>query len=268
VTANSLDVEKILVSSEQGPIGKDVRYFPEVSSTNQVAAELSLNECRDGTVLLADYQAAGKGRRGRIWQAPRGTSVLMSVILLPPDFTALGDFVMLAALSASDAVETYSAMKTTIKWPNDVMISGRKICGILAESSSGGGRRRIVLGIGINANIDFSDEDALSVHASSLSRELGHPIDREKLIVHLFSALNLWYRCLLDEPDALFAAWSARLDCIGRPLIVADGSGVWSGIGVGVQRDGGLLIRGEGETLRTVYAADVSIRNAEDRIDH
>jgi BirA family biotin operon repressor/biotin-[acetyl-CoA-carboxylase] ligase len=179
-----------------------------------------------------------------------------------------GDCIMMSALAVADAIETMTGLRTEIKWPNDVLLGGGKVCGILAESSVQDNRRRIILGIGINVNVDPAGDARLPSCATSLSCETGEELEREGLITHLFYCLNIWYRCLSETPDDLFAAWTARLNCIGRPLLVADASGTWYGEGVGVQRDGGLLIRGEGDTVRTVYSADVSIRDREYRTVH
>jgi BirA family transcriptional regulator, biotin operon repressor / biotin---[acetyl-CoA-carboxylase] ligase len=264
----TLDISRLGTARDDGPIGSDLRYFLRVDSTNRIAADLEPGNWSDGTVVITDYQSAGRGRRGRSWIIPPGTGLLLSVMLAPPHTICPVDSVMLAALAAADAIKNFTGVSAEIKWPNDVLIGGRKVCGILAESASQGGTPRLILGLGMNVNVDPALKPDFPPGATSLSWEVGRELDREELALHLFRSLNLWYRCLLEAPDTVFHAWAARLSCVGHPLLIIDARESWTGFGVGVQRDGGLLIRGEGDTVRTVYAADVSVRDMADRADH
>ncbi len=232
-------------------------YFPSVDSTNRIARELAIGH---GGVVLTDYQQAGRGRRGRTWSAPPNSSLLLSVLLAVPGGSLPGDVMTAAALAVSDAMRDETGLAVDLKWPNDILVGGRKVCGILAERDPV--TALIIVGIGLNVNFSPDPSDPLAVAATSLCRELGRVVDRELLAIALLTRLNLWYRMLTERPDMVHEAWAARLAIVGRSLEVHDISGVWSGVAVEVQRDGALRVRDERGEIRTLYAADVSIRPA------
>jgi len=254
-----LNVERIQSAIADSSIGADLRYFPEVDSTNRVAREFR-GEWRHGTVILTDYQEAGRGRRGRIWTAPPRSSVLLSAVLRPPAHVRPVDTVMVAGLSVADSVRRETGLSVALKWPNDVLVGGRKVCGILAEGERQEGSW-IILGVGINGNFDPREHEGIPESATSLLQELGRAVDREALTVTLLKSLDLWYHSLTHNPDDVFSAWASRLHTVGRPVTVVDQSGAWHGVATGVSRDGGLLVRDDTGEVRTVYAADVSIRD-------
>jgi BirA family biotin operon repressor/biotin-[acetyl-CoA-carboxylase] ligase len=256
-----LDVARIRRETADLALRPDVRYVPETDSTNRMAAALRPGEWRSGTAILTDYQRAGKGRQGRSWQAPPGTGLLLSILLhLPPPILA-SDGLMVGALAIADAIADVASLAPAIKWPNDVLIRGLKVCGVLAEFSEQADQRRLVLGIGLNVSVDPT---ALGVAgATSVSAEAGHDISREDLAVALFKRLDMWYCALTEEPDAVFAAWRGRLETLGHPVIVLEAGSTWHGEAVGVHRNGGLQVRTAGGEIRTVYAADVSLRRAQ-----
>jgi BirA family transcriptional regulator, biotin operon repressor / biotin---[acetyl-CoA-carboxylase] ligase len=245
-----------------GHFGVDLRYFAEVDSTNREMREIPYAEWLNGLVVLTDFQSAGRGRAGRAWEAPSCTSLLMSVLVELPAGVRPSDAVMLAAVAAGDAITSVSGKTVQIKWPNDLLIDGRKVAGILGEHVTHGGRNWSILGIGINVNTKPEDLVAASASATSLAAEVGHSVSREDLGVGVLQSLELWYGCFTQEPDGVFAAWSARLGMIDSDIIVQDTSGDWRGKAVSVRRDGGLVVLHEDGKLRTVYAADVSVRRA------
>jgi BirA family biotin operon repressor/biotin-[acetyl-CoA-carboxylase] ligase len=113
--------------------------------------------------------------------------------------------------------------------------------------------------MGINVNFE-PEEGSIPDSATTLQKELGSAVSREELAVALFNSLDLWYRCLTRDAETVYAAWSSRLAMMGSPLLVVDHTGSWQGVATGVRRDGGLLVRDRSGVIRTVYAADVSIR--------
>lgn len=241
-------------------IGSDLRYYPVVESTNGIARDLLADDWQNGTAILTDFQEVGRGRQGRSWVAPPGSSLLMSVVVMMPEGALVGDSVMLGALAVADSVTEVTGLSLELKWPNDVLAGSRKVCGILAESSYQGSQTCVILGMGINVNFDPQDHPAIPETATTLQKELGRPVSREALAVALFNRLDLWYRCLTQDAEAVYSAWASRLQTLGAPLLVVDGSGTWEGIATGVRRDGGLLVRDNNGVTRSVYAADVSIR--------
>ena len=258
-----LDLEQIRSPLTSQVVGAQLRYFAAVDSTNRVARELAPEAWVNGMVVLTDYQQAGRGRQGRTWTAPPCTSMLLSVVLETPSSSRPLETVMIGALAVADAITSETGLAVTLKWPNDVLIHGRKVCGILTEGVNASGHR-VILGIGVNGNFDPAAYAEIPASATSLQRVLGRPVHREAFLATLLNALDLWYCDLTHDPDEVFATWVSRLHTVGRQVTVSDRSGLWQGVATGVQRDGGLHVRDETGDVRTVYAADVSVRDAGD----
>lgn len=255
-----LDVEKIRTGVAGLSIGGDIRYVPVVDSTNRMARDLSPGSWQHGTLIFTDFQKAGRGRRGRAWVVPPGAGLLCSALLVLDPRMAPTDVTMMASLAVMEAIQHVTQLRSTLKWPNDVLLSGQKVCGILAESSMQAGVARAVLGMGINVNVDREDLKSISGEATSLQLELRQRVSREEIGIALVKSLDMWYRVLARNPDVVYSTWASRLDIIDRPLLVTDASGTWQGTGVAVKRDGGLLVRRDDGEIDTVLAADVSIR--------
>jgi BirA family biotin operon repressor/biotin-[acetyl-CoA-carboxylase] ligase len=224
----------------------DVTWLPEVTSTNdEVAARArggAPNGVVEGVVVVADAQSAGRGRRGRTWEAPAGSSLLVSVLLRPPA-PHLG--LMAAGLAARDACRTATGVDASLKWPNDLVVDGHgKLAGILAERAPDGG---VVVGLGIN--VDWATA-SLPDGATSLALVGGTGVDRAGLLVAYLVALE--DRCR-RAPDTLMAAYRAACSTIGRQVRVAlpDGTSL-AGRASDVDDDGRLVIDG-----RPVGAGDV-----------
>lgn len=250
-----LDVERIIAGLRALPIGLPVRYLPVVDSTNKVARRLSLPH---GAAVITDYQSAGRGRRGRAWQAPPRSSLLLSLVLHHPPGGPPTDVLTVAVLAVADTLADETGLDVSLKWPNDILVHGRKLCGILAEHNPETGQ--LVIGIGLNVNFVPDRADPLAANATSVQAELGRAIEREVLAVALFTRLNLWYRMLTEHADAVHQAWVTRLAIVGKPLEVHDNTGTWDGVAVAVRRDGALDVRDNRGEMRALYAADVSVR--------
>jgi BirA family biotin operon repressor/biotin-[acetyl-CoA-carboxylase] ligase len=242
----------------------ELRYVKEIGSTNRFLSDLDPEEIRHGLAVLTDYQSTGRGRRGRSWVASRGSSLLLSIALLVPPDARATDAVMLGSVAVVDTLNGITSSDASIKWPNDVLLSGRKTCGILVENVRRLGRAYAIVGVGLNVNMGIRELEALGSGAMSLSHYLGRRVSRERLAVGLFASLHMWYGCLQRDPDALFQAWTSQLDTPGRPVMVEDASGTWHGVAIDVRRDGGLRVRKDDGEIRTVYAANVSIKAVED----
>ncbi len=254
-----LDIPAIRRETRHLLIGHDLRYATSVHSTNRQGRECM--DWRTGTTFMTDYQYAGKGRQGKSWEAPPYSSLLLSVLVRLPRGAPAGACTMLASLSAAEAIRRICPLSPVLKWPNDVLIGGRKCCGILAEYSPGCSRR-VLLGIGINVNFDPRAVESVPGSLSTLQEESGAPVSREELAIALFTSLDLWYRVLIHRSDQVVDAWAAQLDTIGRPIEVKEQAGAWSGIALAVQSDGGLVARRMDGVERIIYAADVSIRSS------
>ncbi|MGI8968688.1 MAG: biotin--[acetyl-CoA-carboxylase] ligase [Chloroflexota bacterium] len=256
-----LNVGRLSSLLDGSTIGADLHYFVEIDSTNRALRDLPEGSWCHGTVVITDYQTAGRGRQGRSWAAPPGSSLLLSTALAWPEQCPLAQSVMLGALAILDTVERVSELTATLKWPNDVLLNGRKVCGILAETATAESQRFVILGTGLNVNFDVGRVAGISGAATSLQLECGRLVDREALAAALFTALDYWYERLTRDRSAIFSAWERRLDVRGQHLTVTDAGGTWTGVATGVDPAGGLHLTREDAGRETVYAADVSIRS-------
>ena len=232
-------------------MGSELHYFESIGSTSQHAAELAKANAPEGTLVVADEQTQGRGRGGRHWRTPRGCSLAMSLVLRPsPDkATGPGGTGLVGALAVVDALSTL-AIESSIKWPNDVMIEGRKVAGVLAEASwSGDYLDYVVLGIGINVREGSIASDAdLEYPATWIESVGGSRVDRIALLGEVVEGIDRWYP-RLGRPD-LLAAWEGKLAFRGeRVNILAKGEWV-AGLLMGLTQDGWLrLATQEGEIL-------------------
>ena len=148
-----LSYEEIASSLETRWAGKNLLYFDEVDSTNNVIKREAENGAPHGTLAVADYQSGGKGRRGRVWKSPHGVGIWMSILLRPELTPSSAPMMTLpAAMAVAEGIRAACGLDTKIKWPNDVVVNGKKVCGILTEAFSCGGGTAVVVGIGINVN--------------------------------------------------------------------------------------------------------------------
>ena len=247
-----LSAENLLPNGPLRRIGHKFLAFDELDSTNAYGLAHA-GGLPDGTVIVAEHQTAGRGRLGHSWQSPRGASILLSVLLKEPaDSLLVKRSTMLAALAACEAVEAACGARPLVRWPNDLLLSGRKLAGVLVESSplpKAAGQtplRALVLGIGINClqqRGHFSGDLANS--ATSLEIELPHAVDRVGV-----------GRCLLESLDrhlsglgaatgstGLVAAWKSRCNDLGRCVTLRHDRKIYSGTVLDVTDEGDLLLQ-------------------------
>ena len=256
---NSLSPTAITNDLETRFIGQRVIYYPSLTSTMEVAKREAQQGAAEGTIIIADEQSAGKGRMKRLWLSPRG-SIALSVVLYP-DVAYLPSLVMLASLAVVHSIEAVTGLKAQVKWPNDVLIHGKKVCGILVESEL---RRNIVdytiIGIGINVNLRLSDFPEILPIATSLSDELGREVSRLELIRRLLVEIESLYLAL-PVGESIYEEWRDRLVNLGRRVSVEWGTTRYEGIAESVDRDGSLLLRCSDDSLTKIMAGDVILRD-------
>lgn len=224
-------------------------WVDECGSTN--AELVSAAQRGDGErVLGAESQTAGRGRLGRVWQAPPGASVLCSVLVRPG--AAVGDGHLLSTalgLAAAEACEEVSGVSPGLKWPNDLVIEDRKLAGILAESHISEGRiDALIIGIGINVNWPVELPEDLAAIAVSLNAVCGHDVNRTDLVVALLGRFERWL-AVLEAPtgaEMLRDAYVRRSATIGRRVRVEAPEGMSEGLAVGVEPDGRLIVDFDG----------------------
>lgn len=240
-------------------------FRKEVSSTNDWAKQMAEEGAPEGTLALADAQTAGRGRRGRQWSSPEGENIYMSLLIRPqirPEHAAQLTLVM--GLSAAQGIREALKLPVQIKWPNDLVIKGKKICGILTEMSAGqDGIRFVIIGIGINVN-NTSFPEELRDRATSLKLEKGEVIDKNKILDAVITAFLRNYDKFIKTEDlsGLVEEYNQILANIDRQVKVLDPKNPFEGVARGINTSGELLVeRGDGEVI-AVYAGEVSIRGA------
>jgi BirA family biotin operon repressor/biotin-[acetyl-CoA-carboxylase] ligase len=243
-------------------IGRRIEYYEELESTNTEALRLALEGAPEGTVVIADGQSEGRGRLDRIWESPHSTNLYLSVVLRPDILAASASLIPLAVgVTVADLLSQYCPGRVRLKWPNDVLIDGRKICGILTEMRTRADRVHfIIVGIGVNINmrrLDFSRE--IRETATSLRIGTDCEIERLDVAIRLLDYLERWYRIFLNGgQDHIRESWLKYADIIGKRIEVVFKSDTQRGTVVGLDENGALLI--EGETgVQQVLAGDVYI---------
>ncbi len=257
-----LTPERVRAGLSTRLFGQTIRYHPRVGSTNDLAREQAEAGAPEGLLVLAEEQTAGRGRQGRRWEAPFGSSLLCSLLLrptfLPPERAF--SLTILACLAVARAVERETGLRPELKWPNDLLLGGRKVCGILVELGGAAGRMAwAVLGWGLNVNVDFR-ATLLEGTATSLAAEAGRPLERLPLLRACLEALETGYEKLRSGGESLLREWRGRLVTLGRPVEVVAPEGHFSGRALDVDAAGALLVeRADGRVAR-VLAGDVSVR--------
>lgn len=248
-----------------GVFGQRVVSYEITDSTNTRAKQLAEEGAVHGTLVVANMQTAGKGRRGRSWQQEEGSVIAMSLLLRPvfsPDKASM--LTLLAAHSVAGAIEAVTGLPAAIKWPNDIVINRKKTVGILTEMSLGVEQAAIdyiVIGIGINVNNTAFPEDIRDM-ATSLYLEKGERVSRSVLIAESMRRLEADYEAFLETEDlsAILQDYNTHLISMNKEVRVLDPKGEYTGISRGMNAQGELLVeRADGELIR-VYAGEVSVR--------
>ena len=239
-----------------------VERVAETGSTNDDLMARAASGEPEGLVLIADVQRAGRGRRGRHWEASPGSSLLSSWLFRPPPSVPPAAVSIAVGVAATDACRALGAGRTGLKWPNDLMVGDRKMGGMLAESVVRGHEvDAVVVGIGINvAAVQRSPEVAAT--STSLEREGGRP-DRDGLLAAMIAEVEHRYGLLVHDGAAeLLEAWRRRLDTLGRPVRVELDDETFEGIAVDVEDDGTLRVDTGRGTRRVTVADVVHLRSA------
>jgi BirA family biotin operon repressor/biotin-[acetyl-CoA-carboxylase] ligase len=241
--------------------GRPVHFANEVDSTNLWIKRLAAAGASHGTLAVAEYQSAGRGRLGRSWVAPAGSCITMSLLLYPdlePQYASMLTLVM--GLSVAQTVADLG-VEVSIKWPNDVVVSRKKICGILTEMELEQGRiRHVVVGTGINVNLEEIPED-LKESATSLYLETGRYFDRNAVIAGAMEHFEQNYEQFMKTKDLqlLKEDYENLLANLGQPVRVLS-KDPFEGVALGINVRGELLVRKEDNSVTAVNSGEVSVR--------
>ena len=247
--------------------GKNIVYYDVTDSTNLRIRQLGDEGAPHGTLAVADRQTAGRGRRGRSWESPAGSSIYMSILLRPeitPDKASMLTLVM--ALSVAEGIGQGMAQSECpalqIKWPNDIIINGKKLAGILTEMSSQIDYiNHVTIGVGINVNMPDVPEE-IAQTATSLRIECGHTVKRAPLIVAVMERLEENYEIFLKTQDlsGLIDRYSALLVNRDWEVQILGAKETYRAHAIGIDRTGELIVRREDGTVEKIYSGEVSVR--------
>ncbi|PLT34896.1 biotin--[acetyl-CoA-carboxylase] ligase [Bacillus sp. V5-8f] len=258
VTANEIQLG---LSTEI--FGKNVHYEETVDSTQKIAHRLAGSGVPEGTLVVAEEQTFGKGRLSRSWYSPKYTGIWMSLILRPNiPFQQAPQLTLLAAVAVVQGIEEATELMPGIKWPNDILINGKKVTGILTELQAEADRiHSVIIGIGINVNQkpgDFPEE--LLEKASSLYIESGHPVSRAKLIQHILKKMENLYKLYLEQGFApIKVLWESYAVSLGKEIKASTLTETIIGTALGITDEGVLLVEGQDGQIHRIYSADIEI---------
>ncbi len=240
---------------ETAVIGKEIVYYETVESTNDIAKQIG-SEASDGTVVIAEVQDNGRGRRGCDWCSPMG-GIWLSVILKPTIPPAHASRLTLMAGVAVAETLCKSGVKASLKWPNDVLVNDRKICGILTEmEAEAESINYVAIGIGINANMGVeSFPDELKDTSTTIKSELGKEIDRVAFVQSLLYELEQQYiRFNTDSFNEILNSWIGLSNTIGRKVRITTPTKMYEGKAIGISEDGGLILEMEDGSRETLIS--------------
>ncbi|MBR1693417.1 MAG: biotin--[Lachnospiraceae bacterium] len=244
-------------------IARPTYFFSKTTSTNIVAKSRLEEDGKSGLLVVADEQTSGRGRRGRGWQSPKGQAIYMSLALKPdfaPEKASMLTLVMAYAVCL--AIREVTGLEAAIKWPNDIVVGKRKVCGILTEMNAEPDYiHSVVIGVGINANqTEFAEE--IRETATSLYLESQATVPRARLIAKSMEHFERAYEQFLKNENLAFfmETYNDLLVNRGREVVVLEPKGNYEGIAEGINESGELLVKREDGTTTEVYAGEVSVR--------
>lgn len=243
--------------------GQRVEYLDQVDSTNTRAKQLAEEGAPSGTLVAAGMQTKGKGRRGRVWDSRPGNSIYMTLLLRPEISPAKASMLTLVmGLAAVQGIRRATGADTRIKWPNDVVLNGKKLVGILTEMNAQIDYiEYVVIGVGINVNQEEFPQE-LEDKATSLRAELGEKADRAAIVAEVLGAFEKDYEifCRTEDLSGLAEAYGEVLANTGKPVRVLEPGNEYEGVAHGIDELGRLLVERPDGTVERVYSGEVSVR--------
>lgn len=260
-----MDKETLASQIEKNTVwlARDLFFYEETGSTNDDIKQMANEGALNGTLVVADRQTAGRGRRGRSWISPKGEAVYMSLLLRPkcmPNQASALTLVM--ALAVTEAMEELAPGRSGIKWPNDIVMNGKKVCGILTEMALEQTTiDYVVIGVGINVNQSIFDTEIATI-ATSIALELGRKITRTELIGRILHYFEKEYAEFAKTYDlgSLMERYNGYLLNRDTQVRVLDPKGEYEGFALGINSQGELMVKRQNGEIEAVYAGEVSVR--------
>ena len=259
VSTNALSAAAITTNLKTRFVGQRILYYPSVPSTMEVARQEVQKGTPEGTVIIASEQTAGRGRMQRSWLTPEG-NVAVSVVLYP-ELAQLPSMIMLASLAVVHCIRAVAGLDPGIKWPNDIMINGRKVSGILIESDVRQEKvQSTVIGVGLNVSLHPTDYPDIRDIATSLSQESGRDVSAVDSVRTLLVETERLYT-ELAAGRSLYDEWRDNMVTLGKAVRVLSGKNVYEGIAESVAPDGSLILRDDKGNHIKIVAGDVTLRS-------
>lgn len=260
---DKLDMSRLQLKLETERFGRFVKYYDQVESTQIVAARCVEEGAEEGTLIFAEQQTAGKGRMGRLWHSPIGKGIWMSLILKPVWIPLLftPQLTLLVAVALCRAIRSATGVEAGIKWPNDLLVGGKKVAGILLESSAEDERlQHIIAGVGISVNLQSDDfPPELRDAATSLAIEAGRQVDRIEVLSRFLQEWEQLYELYRREGFApIKLLWEALTVSLHRNIRCRTPQGDFEGFAEGIDEHGALQLRTADGSVRKLYSADIS----------
>ncbi|HYJ17231.1 MAG TPA: biotin--[acetyl-CoA-carboxylase] ligase [Candidatus Limnocylindria bacterium] len=256
-----LDIAQITQGLGANRLATTIHYFPEIASTNSYAKERAESGAGEGELVVAESQSHGRGRLGRRWESPPFANLYVSIVLRPKLAPAhVAQITLMAAVALAEVVEGFVPQKPAIKWPNDILIGGKKLAGILSEAACSAERvEYVILGIGVNLNYACSAmPEELRRRATSVLEAAGRPVQRESFLQRLIQGIERCYGELEQAGfDAMAARWESYFAWRGRRVRVELLDQVTTGTATGIDRDGALVIVDDRGAPQRILAGDV-----------
>jgi BirA family transcriptional regulator, biotin operon repressor / biotin---[acetyl-CoA-carboxylase] ligase len=256
VKEDSLSPTGILDGLNTEFMGQKVVYFPSLESTMDAARREAQWGAVAGTIITTDEQTSGHGRLQRQWISPKGQ--LAFSVILRPNMVYLPQMIMISSLAVTYAIQKVTGLKPQIKWPNDILIHEKKVCGILIENDIRKQQlKHTIIGIGLNINLNIDEYPEISSIATSLDIESGSQVSRIAVLRQILIEMENLYYCL-PQGDTVFDQWKNNLITLGLRVDVMMGNKYYDGIAESVSRDGGLMLRQKDGSLVKIVAGDVN----------
>lgn len=262
-TPDKISGNEIQLGLETEFFGRNVYYEESVDSTQRVAHEKANENAPNGTIIVADEQVAGRGRLNRNWYSPKSTGIWMSIILRPEiPLQKAPQLTLLAAVAVAQGIQEATGLIPDIKWPNDILIKGKKVVGILTELQAESDRiHSVIIGIGINVNQQKSDfPEEIAGIATSLAREKEEKLNRAEIIQHILLKMEKLYKEYLQNGFQIVKVlWESYAVSIGQKIIARTIHHKIEGQALGITDEGVLLLKDDDGVIHHIYSADIEI---------
>jgi BirA family biotin operon repressor/biotin-[acetyl-CoA-carboxylase] ligase len=248
-------MEIVLKGLNTTTVGRNILYYRTLPSTMDFAKSLAKEGIGEGIVVLCDEQTEGRGRQGRKWFASPSSSILMSIVFRPT-LEHLPQVNMLASLAIVFTLEKVAGIRSTIKWPNDVLVHGKKVAGILMENVfEGEALQAAIVGVGLNISLDVSAYPEIASIATSLSTELGRELSRDEVLRPLLEETDSLYQAVKRNED-VYHRWLPYVETLGKTVRIKSGQSVEEGLAQSINPDGSITLRRADGSLVTIATGE------------